>query len=568
MLLTGLIQASAVVAFSVLFNIMVRFAALLYDIEAIVFTCVSVISTGMMLSLFAGPGKLVSATLRSPATWAYGISAVGIFLLDVYLARYVSATEVSLFGRMASPVSLLMSWLIFKRYKGMSDWVGLIFVVTGLGLLFMIQNPQHMNIIMMIVIGIGVVQAGEVIFAERHSESKAANEDGNMRDKARVVGFVSFVTAMMFLILVFIGSLLKAFVFPSSQVVAFFPDLIRYAHAPSIWCGLFYGVLIASIGRYCFWSASYKLKADNILAMLAFVPLITYVIEYLMTLNPAFMMNETMFSGERGQVLLISSVIMCMGSGFSVFLRVHKDFKKERTGHFMADVKRALTIQSDDLAPIHHSNSARDDFDIVQMTVAYTGGDTAKAAKLLGIPESTLKVVHAGAGKYALVRSQSQMVARNYRSSVASKDALTGLLNRSGFLTKASAKLAKNKTASVFYIDLDKFKPINDTYGHEAGDVVLKIMAERMLNVLTNKALICRMGGDEFCALTLGTSKVAANKLKKGLEDSLKNSVEWDGKIIEVGGSVGLAQFPKDGSDIGSLIKVADESMYGVKKAR
>ena len=101
MLLTGLIQASAVVAFSVLFNIMVRFAALLYDIEAIVFTCVSVIATGMMLSLFAGPGKLVSATLRSPATWAYGISAVGIFLLDVYLARYVSATEVSLFGRMA-----------------------------------------------------------------------------------------------------------------------------------------------------------------------------------------------------------------------------------------------------------------------------------------------------------------------------------------------------------------------------------------------------------------------------------------------------------------------------------
>ncbi len=568
MLLTGLIQASAVVAFSVLFNIMVRFAALLYDIEAIVFTCVSVIATGMMLSLFAGPGKLVSATLRSPATWAYGISAVGIFLLDVYLARYVSATEVSLFGRMAIPVSLLMSWLIFKRYKGMSDWVGLIFVVIGLGLLFMIQNPAHLSIIIMIVMGIGLVQAGEVIFAERHSESATAQEEGNMRDKARVVGFVSFVTAMMFLILVFTGSLLKAYVFPSSSVVGFFPDLIRYAHAPSIWCGLFYGVVIASIGRYCFWSASYKLKADNILAMLAFVPLITYVIEYLMTLNPAFMMNETMFSGERGKILLLSSIIMCIGSGFSVFLRVHKEFKKERTGDFMADVKRALTIQSDDLAPIHHAKSARDDFDTIQMTMAYTGGDSKKAAQLLGIPEGTLKVVHAGGGKYALVRSQSQMVARNYRSRVASRDALTELYNRSGFLSKADAKLAKNKTASVFYIDLDKFKPINDTYGHEAGDTVLKVMAQRMQGVLSSKAMICRMGGDEFCALTLGTTKVNANKLKRDLEKILKEPVLWEGSNIELDGSVGLAQFPKDGKDIGSLIKVADESMYGVKKAR
>lgn len=568
MLLTGLLQAGLVVAFSVLFNIMVRFAALLYNIEAIVFTCVSVIATGLMLSLFAGPGKLVSATLKAPTTWAYGVSAVGIFLLDVYLARYVSATEVSLFGRMAIPVSLLMSWLIFKRYKGASDWVGLVFVVFGLALLFMIQSPEHMSMILIIVAGIGLVQAGEVIFAERHSESKVANEQGNMRDKARVVGFVSFVTAMMFLVLVFAGSLLKAFVLKESAVVAFFPDLIRYAHAPSIWCGLFYGVVIASVGRYCFWSASYKLKADNILALLAFVPLLTYGIEYALTLNPAFMMNETMFDGERGKVLLLSSIVMCIGSGLSVFLRVHQEFKKEQTGHFMADVKRALTIQSDDFAPIHHSRTARDDYDIVQMTIVYTGGDMEKAAQILGIPMGTMQVIRSGGGKYALVQSQSEQIARNYRAKVASRDALTGLLNRSGFFTKAERKLEKNKTASLFYIDLDKFKPINDTYGHKAGDLVLKEMSNRMQLVLGSKALICRMGGDEFCALSLSITPQQAGKLKKALEKTLSENIPWGEGMIDVGASVGMAHAPKDGSTLDELIQAADKSMYGVKKSR
>ena len=363
MFLTGILQAFGLVLISVVFNIMIRFAAIVFDIEAVVFACVSIVSAALILSIFAGPGKLVSNSLKTFASWAYGISTIGIFVLDIYLSKYVTATEMSLLGRTAIPISLLVSILIFKRHQMKSDLFGLIFVLFGLGLLFMLQSPDILTTIIFLALATGFVQAGEVIFAEIHKQSVEAHEKGNMRDKARVVGFVSFVTGAMFLTLAFIGSIVHQYFLLNMEILSFLPELKRFAHAPSIWFGLFFGIFLSSTYRYCLWSASYKLKADNILALLAFVPLLTFASEWPLAFTSYFSANESMFAGERGYMLLLSCLIITFGSGLSVFMRVRNEIKKEKTGHFWNDIKQALTIDSSSVTAIHYVANAMDDYE-------------------------------------------------------------------------------------------------------------------------------------------------------------------------------------------------------------
>lgn len=570
MLLTGLMQAFAVVAFSVIFNIMVRFGTVEYNIEAIVFACVSTVSASLMLSIFAGPGRLVNDTLKTPTTWFYGISAIGVFILDVYLSKYVTATEMSLFGRMAIPISLFVSIVVFKRSKMKSDLLGLVFVMIGLGLLFYIQDISVLWIVFVLALASGLVSAGEVIFAEVHSQSQKANESGNMRDKARVVGFVSFTTSMMFLVVVFAGSLMREFVMPNVEALAFLPALERFTHAPSVWFGLFYGLLMASTGRYFFWSASYKLKSDNILALLAFVPLLTFATEWILSHTGLFAANESMFAGDRGHMLLIACALLTFGSGLSVFMRVRNEIKKERTGHFMNDIKRALAIDSADVSSIQHVGNAMDDYEVITATLAHVEGDMQQAATLLNIPHDTLHVINESRGTAALVGRASQDMARRYRTHVASRDALTGLYNRSAFMGKVKSAITANKKASVLFVDLDKFKPVNDTYGHEAGDNILKGIAKRLTAALPKGSVVTRLGGDEFCVLVTEIAHADVEKLATLVKNEVSEPFDLKGidVPVSVGASIGIGSYPKDAQTAEELVAFADKGMYGAKKSR
>ena len=156
-------------------------------------------------------------------------------------------------------------------------------------------------------------------------------------------------------------------------------------------------------------------------------------------------------------------------------------------------------------------------------------------------------------------------IMRRYRMNIALADALTGLLNRQAFMSMGRERLQTARNCALFYIDLDKFKPVNDTYGHEAGDAALREAASRLKKAVPATALVARLGGDEFCVLTKGSVNTAATaeKIKKALAKPLKlpNAPE----AVKIGASVGFARYSEDGNNLDELPVFADKNMYHAK---
>ena len=147
----------------------------------------------------------------------------------------------------------------------------------------------------------------------------------------------------------------------------------------------------------------------------------------------------------------------------------------------------------------------------------------------------------------------------------ASHDLLTGLLNRRG-LTERFDRVAADKTpATVYFLDLNRFKRINDTLGHEAGDYVLREIATRLMAQLAAAdALIARWGGDELVVVMAGSSNAEA--AADVLENLFRAPYVFYGQTLDIGASVGVARYPEDGHGLEELIWAADLAATQAKR--
>jgi len=153
---------------------------------------------------------------------------------------------------------------------------------------------------------------------------------------------------------------------------------------------------------------------------------------------------------------------------------------------------------------------------------------------------------------------------------LATTDSLTDLPNRARFETALERMLALAKRSevkfAVMYIDLDGFKRINDTHGHNAGDSLLVQVAERMRSRLRDADLAARIGGDEFAFLLWNVSdQSSAEAVGRDLVTTLTQPYSCGGVPCEVGASIGVAMFPGDGDSFRVLMARADKAMYAVK---
>ncbi|WP_189446896.1 sensor domain-containing protein [Cognatilysobacter xinjiangensis] len=153
---------------------------------------------------------------------------------------------------------------------------------------------------------------------------------------------------------------------------------------------------------------------------------------------------------------------------------------------------------------------------------------------------------------------------------MAQHDALTGLPNRVLFqdrLTQALAQVPQGRRGAVLYIDLDKFKPINDTLGHPVGDRVLQEVSARLKACVREDDTVSRQGGDEFVLLLqrLADPRDAARVAEK-LIRSVEQPIMLDGHELRVGASVGIALYPQDSREARTLMKQADTALYHVKE--
>jgi len=153
---------------------------------------------------------------------------------------------------------------------------------------------------------------------------------------------------------------------------------------------------------------------------------------------------------------------------------------------------------------------------------------------------------------------------------VAYQDSLTRLANRRLFelnLQLASENLkALGRGYSLMVMDLNKFKAINDTLGHAAGDQVLQEAARRIQGILRHSDTVARLGGDEFAVLLITNDRHKASEIAAMIVDRVKQPMTLaDGKIVDVGVSIGVARAPENGTNTEELLHLADEAMYAAK---
>src|SRR5688500_14486189 len=154
---------------------------------------------------------------------------------------------------------------------------------------------------------------------------------------------------------------------------------------------------------------------------------------------------------------------------------------------------------------------------------------------------------------------------------LAHHDTLTGLPNRAMFADRAREAVAHarrhDKTAAFLFLDMDNFKQVNDTLGHEVGDGLLKVMASRLRASVRGDDFVARIGGDEFCVLLqdIAEPHEAAAVAQKLLAE-LSKPCQVGEHEVSSGASIGIACVPQDGDEVGTLLRLADHAMYRAKQ--
>lgn len=156
------------------------------------------------------------------------------------------------------------------------------------------------------------------------------------------------------------------------------------------------------------------------------------------------------------------------------------------------------------------------------------------------------------------------LVAKELRD-LSINDELTGLLNRRGFLQRLEKCSMCDKRKTFMYIDLDKFKRVNDTLGHDMGDLLLQKIAIKLKGCIRDVDALSRMGGDEFLIMLCDLNEKDIAKVTLRIAKLFEEPIKIGEKEIDIAASIGVSSYPRDEADINKVIKKADKAMYYAK---
>ncbi|MBQ0772836.1 MAG: EAL domain-containing protein [Sphingomonadales bacterium] len=200
------------------------------------------------------------------------------------------------------------------------------------------------------------------------------------------------------------------------------------------------------------------------------------------------------------------------------------------------------------------------------------GGADSEAFSALAAAIAMVALIIIGAGiSTHLVDRRTRSKSEEQLQYLAAHDALTDVANRRGFAAALKVqcdKLGKDgRPFALLMIDLDRFKPINDTLGHPVGDIVLQKVARRLRHAVRSGDIVARIGGDEFAVMAYGlASEAEAEALAGRVVEILGRPFIIQGQVAEIGASVGVSLAPKHGSDPETLVQFTDIALYTAKR--
>lgn len=246
--------------------------------------------------------------------------------------------------------------------------------------------------------------------------------------------------------------------------------------------------------------------------------------------------------------------------------------KVEQCAVDLSSVNALLKEEVTTGASLHDVERALDLSEAVEVKVQECAEDLATVNDALAAEIDERNSLEHMLAKSTAALSQSRAEERKSRH-LALHDAVTGLSNVILFTESLEHGIAQAKRhawrLAVMFIDLDEFKCVNDTHGHQAGDRVLQVIGQRLLALARGGDTVSRRGGDEFLFLMLEARDHAnAEALAARISKTVAEPMEIEGLTLTVRSSIGIALYPEDGQSVQELLEKADVAMYAVKRQK
>ncbi|EAT17213.1 diguanylate cyclase domain-containing protein [Desulfuromonas acetoxidans] len=268
------------------------------------------------------------------------------------------------------------------------------------------------------------------------------------------------------------------------------------------------------------------------------------------------------------------SVIDCESSKIvaanQAFLDMHNVTYSEAIGHLCHEVTRCQSLDNDSakscpgmIAASTKQPCRKERFRTTGDTISYFDVSASPINNANNTPVQVVRVARN-------ITENKQQEAQIRK--LAYYDALTGLPNRTLFHDRLSQALLQcereNSHGAIAFLDLDLFKSVNDSYGHAAGDMLLKVVAKRLMGCVRESDTVARIGGDEFLLILRDLKdRDSAVILLEQLIESIRKPITLNTEIINTSASVGLCFYPQHGTTIDDLLKCADGAMYDAKRS-
>lgn len=510
-------------------------------INPIVYVCIMFLSCSAFLLMFTGPGKNSLNVLRNTQTWGYGLSLILSFIVSFGLFSQVTPAEGELLQMFTAIVSVVLGWLLFNRVPNKLQVVGLLFIFAGVVWVCTYQSLDKIALIVFLVILLSVFQCLRSFTAESHYHFNHVIKYSKnpIKDQLRVIGFIMFSVSISFLMVVLPLAALQSF---TGQIIhPVIPTLADFLYFKGIAVSILVGVLIILPARFLEFNSLNKLKTENYLALGALGPFATM---FWQSVTQGYTgLDLTSFSSAD----IFAAVLISIGGLIIVVSKVlfkakEQDILNEYINYIDSD-----TIES---------------YEIIRKSLDYFDDNKKEVAEVLKLPEPVINKILTE--KLTLKEKYFKLVSKQYRKKIVTMDILTKMHNRVALEDEFRKLDFNNKEYALVYFDLNKFKDINDRFGHDSGDYALKVISKRLLAISKKNVDFYRLGGDEFVLVYKVNNLSGLQDFINKAEIEICHPFELDtfDVVVNVGVSFGIVKSTDYNKPADQLLKIADENMY------